>query len=158
MSIGIFKVSYLDACAAVKLVIPELGSDRLNTYFANQTFHITGFCLFEALGVLKRKMCRKEIPQEQYFKACYMLIAYLQGKRIRIDDEPKIESIETFMRGQALAKKHGRATVGYRKTRQILQVGEGIKDYPRYVRPVACESRTSRRSAGLELRKGVETA
>jgi len=107
MSIGIFKVSYLDACAAVKLVIPELGSDRLNTYFANQTFHITGFCLFEALGALKRKICRKEIPQEQYFKACYMLIAYLQGKRIRIDDELKIESIETFMRGQALAKKHG---------------------------------------------------
>ena len=27
--IGIFKVSYLDACAAVKLVIPESGSDHL---------------------------------------------------------------------------------------------------------------------------------
>jgi predicted nucleic acid-binding protein len=99
-----FKVSYLDACAAVKLVIPELGSDQLNAYFADHSFSITSFCLFEALGVLKRK---KEISRNQYFRACYLLIAYLEWQRIRIDDEPKIDSVKTFMRALKLAEKHG---------------------------------------------------
>jgi predicted nucleic acid-binding protein len=94
VSIGIFKVSYLDACAAVKLVIPERGSDHLNTYFADHSFSITSFCLFEALGVLKRK---KEISRKPY----------LQGKRIRIDDEPKIGSIETFMLARKFAEDYG---------------------------------------------------
>ena len=104
MNFRYFKVSYLDACAAVKLVIPELGSDQLNAYFADHSFSVTSFCLFEALGVLKRK---KEISRKQYFGACYLLIAYLQGKRIRIDDEPKIDSIETFMLARKFAEKHG---------------------------------------------------
>jgi hypothetical protein len=101
VSIEIFKVSYLDACAAVKLVIPERGSDHLNAYFADHSFSITSFCLFEALGVLKRK---KEISRKQYLGSCYLLIAYLDGKRIRIDDEPKIDSIETFMPRESLRR------------------------------------------------------
>jgi predicted nucleic acid-binding protein len=105
-SIGIFKVSYLDACAAVKLVISECGSDHLHTYFAGHSVSITSFCLFEAFGVLKRKMRNYEIPREQYFFACYMLIAYLRGKRIRIDDEAEIDRVETFIRAEKLAKKH----------------------------------------------------
>jgi predicted nucleic acid-binding protein len=75
MSIRYFKVSYLDACAAVKLVITERGSNHLNAYFANHSFFLTSFCLFEAFGVLKRKMLKKEISREQYFFACYILVA-----------------------------------------------------------------------------------
>ena len=44
----------LDACAAVKLVVTEDGSDRLLKTFSGGSFFITSFCLFEALGVLKR--------------------------------------------------------------------------------------------------------
>jgi hypothetical protein len=80
VSIRYFKPGYLDACAAVKLVIREPGFNQLNDYFANNSFSITSFCLFEAFGVLKRKMLKKEISREQYFFACYMLISYLEGK------------------------------------------------------------------------------
>jgi predicted nucleic acid-binding protein len=104
VSIRHLKVSYLDACAAVKLVSRERGSNHLNAYFANHSFFITAFCFFEALGVLKRK---KEISRNQYFRACYLLIAYLEWQRIRIDDEPKIDSVKTFMRALKLAEKHG---------------------------------------------------
>ena len=107
MRIRYFKPAYLDACAAVKLVIREPGFNQLNNYFANNSFSITSFCLFEAFGVLKRKMLKKEISREHYFFACYMLISYLEGKRSRIDDEPKFDSVETFMRVQTFAENHG---------------------------------------------------
>jgi predicted nucleic acid-binding protein len=106
MSIGIYKASYLDACAAVKLVISERGSNHLNAYLAEHSFFITSFCLFEAFGVLKRKMCKKEISKERYRAACYLLISYLETKRIHIDEEPEIDSVKTFMRAQKFAKKH----------------------------------------------------
>jgi predicted nucleic acid-binding protein len=122
--IGILKVSYLDACAAVKLVIPESGSDHLQAYFASpHSFSITSFCLFEAFGVLKRKMCNDEIPREQYFGACYMLVAYLRGRRIRIDDQAKIDSIQTFMDAQAFAKKHN---LDLSDALQLVTVKHGI--------------------------------
>jgi len=92
-----FKANYLDASAAVKLVIAERGSDHLNAYFANRSgFFITSFCLFEALSVLKRKMCKEEISRKQYFDACYL----------RIDDEPKVDSLQKFERAEKLAKLH----------------------------------------------------
>lgn len=97
---------YLDACAAVKLVIPELGSDRLTVYFAKHSFSITSFCFFEALSVLKRKMNKEEITRDQYFRACYMLISHLETKRIRIDDKAVIDNVHTFMSAQKFAKDH----------------------------------------------------
>jgi predicted nucleic acid-binding protein len=106
VSITYFKASYLDASAAVKLVISERGSKHLHAYFADHSFFITGFCLFEALGVLKRKMLNEEISRKQYFAACYMLIAYLRTNRIRIDDEPSLNSIETFIHAEKFAKDY----------------------------------------------------
>ena len=52
----------LDACGAVKLVVNEDGSDCLLKTFNNPggSFFITSFCLFEALGVLKRKWSREK--------------------------------------------------------------------------------------------------
>jgi predicted nucleic acid-binding protein len=107
MSIRYFKAGYLDASVAVKLVTAECGSNQLQAYFANHSFFATSFCLFEAFGVLKRKMLKKEISREHYFFACYVLISYFEGKRIRIDDEPKFDSVETFMRVQKFAENHG---------------------------------------------------
>ena len=65
---------------------------------------LQAFVFFEALRVLKRK---KEISRKQYFAACSLLILYLQGNRIRIDDEPRIESIETFLRARKFAENYG---------------------------------------------------
>jgi predicted nucleic acid-binding protein len=99
------KANYLDASAAVKLVIPERGSDHLQAYFANRSgFFITSFCLFEALNVLKRKMLEVKISRKQYLDACWMLLTQLR-KRIRID-EPDIGRLETFQRAEELANLH----------------------------------------------------
>jgi predicted nucleic acid-binding protein len=105
-SIPYSRVEYLDACAAVKLVITELGSDQLKAHFSNHSFSITSFCFFEALGVLKRKMVNGEIPRDQYFFACYMLITYAETQRIRIDHEPRINDVRTFMTARKFAKDH----------------------------------------------------
>ena len=107
MNFSYFKASYLDASAAVKLVIVERGSNHLNAYFGNRGgFFITSFCLFEALSVLKRKMLKGKISRKQYFDECWLLLTYLRTKRISID-EPKISSLETFERAEKLAKLHG---------------------------------------------------
>jgi len=101
-----FKANYLDASAAVKLVITERGSDHLHAYFANRSgFFITSLCLFEALNVLKRKMHKREISRKQYFDGCWLLLTYLRTKRIRID-EPEISSLEIFERAEKLANLH----------------------------------------------------
>ena len=56
---------FLDASAAVKLVVNEDGSDRLlKSFNPAGSFFITTFCLFEALGVLKRKWIKKEIMRD----------------------------------------------------------------------------------------------
>jgi hypothetical protein len=61
------KAHYLDASAAVKLVVSERGSEYLRAYFNKHSgFHITSFCLFESFSVLKRKMLSSGLTLEQY--------------------------------------------------------------------------------------------
>jgi predicted nucleic acid-binding protein len=106
MSFNSLKPGFLDASAAVKLVLKEHGSDRLLEYFNPAgSFFITSFCLFEALGVLKRKMLKNEIVSDHYFKSCFLLLSYLHLKRLRID-EPEISSYETFRQAEKLARKY----------------------------------------------------
>jgi hypothetical protein len=77
-----FKASYLDASAAVKLVLPETGSDHVRAYFDGRGgFHMTSLCMAEALGVFKRKMLRSELSRERYFASCYLLLNYLRSQR-----------------------------------------------------------------------------
>jgi predicted nucleic acid-binding protein len=105
----IWKASHLDASAAVKLVIPEPpGSDHVRAYFKGRSgFYITSLCLAEALGVLKRKLLRGEISRDQYFVACYVLLAYVRkpGKRIEID-ETELTDPDAFMRAEELSRRH----------------------------------------------------
>jgi predicted nucleic acid-binding protein len=99
-------MSQLDASAAVKLVLSERGSDHLKAYFSNRGgFHITSLCLAEALGVLKRKMLRGEIPEDHYFAKCYFLLAYVQDSRIHIDDI-ELSSFDTYFKAEELARRH----------------------------------------------------
>ena len=100
------KPGFLDASAAVKLVLREHGSDRLLKYFNPAgSFFITNFCLFETLGVLKRKMLKKEIVRDHYFKSCFLLLSYVQGRRLRID-ELEISSYKTFRGAKKLAEQY----------------------------------------------------
>jgi hypothetical protein len=116
------KPAFLDASAAVKLVLKEHGSDRLLEYFnPTGSFFITSFCLFEGLGVLKRKMLKKEIVRDHYFKSCFLLLSYVQLRRLRID-EPEIGSYETFRR----------ATACRPKVWQVLSFRAGVETRARY--------------------------
>jgi hypothetical protein len=84
------EINYLDASAAVKLVLDEPGSDRVKKYFdGHGGFHITSLCFTEALGVLKRKWQSKQIiSMKDYLDKCYRLLALVRGKpkRILLDD------------------------------------------------------------------------
>ena len=113
-SLGTFNSStpaFLDACAAVKLVIKEPGSEHASANFLNRfnpagRYFITSFCLFEALGVLKRKMLNDEIAFDQYLYLCWLLLNYVDTHRLEIHDEPKISSFDTFMRAKPLAERY----------------------------------------------------
>jgi predicted nucleic acid-binding protein len=106
VSITYLKAHYLDASAAVKLVISERGSEHLRAYFnTHRGFHITSFCLSEALGVLKYKMRKGKISRKEYFDKCWLLLAYLRGKPKSIHiDEIDIDSRETFLFAEESAK------------------------------------------------------
>lgn len=56
-SVSYRYITYFDASAAVKLVVPEPGSDNVRAHFNEHArFYMTSLCFAEALGVLKRKM------------------------------------------------------------------------------------------------------
>jgi predicted nucleic acid-binding protein len=71
--ISYWKAHYLDASAAVKLVIEEAGSSNIKRYFFGDRagFFITSLSLAEALGVFKRKLFYDETTKKNYFDACY---------------------------------------------------------------------------------------
>lgn len=102
---------YLDASAAVKLVIDEPCSDRIRNYFREQLdlgfdFYMTSFCFYEALGVLKVKhQYRNEINEDEYFVACQKLIAGLALRDIKID-ELSLTDLEDNIKIETLAKKY----------------------------------------------------
>ena len=96
VSFNSLKPAFLDASAAVKLVLEENGSDRLLKHFNPAgSFFITSFCLFQALGVLKRKMLKKKIDRDHYVGSGFLLLSYVQLKRLSIED-PKMSTDETF--------------------------------------------------------------
>jgi predicted nucleic acid-binding protein len=105
MSIEIFVANYLDAGAAVKLVLEEPGSDHLMNYFSNRAGFITNLCLAEALGVLKRKMLKGQLSEKQYLDRCYYLLTYVRTNRIRIEDI-QISSLDVFAKIEEIVRRH----------------------------------------------------
>jgi len=70
------------------LVLEERGLEHarvnlLKCFNPAGSFFITSFCFFEALGVLKRKMLKRQIVYDHYVKCCYMLLNYRQTNRLR---------------------------------------------------------------------------
>ena len=103
--------TFVDACAAVKLVLKEPGSENasenLLKYFKPAgRYFITSFCLFEALGVLKRKMLNDQIAFDHYLNHCWLLLNYVDTNSLEIHDEPKISSFDTFMRAKPIAERY----------------------------------------------------
>jgi len=81
---------YLDACVLVKLVCREPGSDRIDEYVRTNPsfcFCVTEYAFYEALGVLKRKWVKKELKEQEYSKAIYVLGAWFEDGTIKIDSD-----------------------------------------------------------------------
>ena len=83
---GTIRTHFLDASAIVKLLINEIGSDKIRKYFTQHScFYTTSLCFAEALGVLKAKhFHQKEITEEEYLAASDLLMAYIAGESIGI--------------------------------------------------------------------------
>jgi predicted nucleic acid-binding protein len=121
VDVAFFKASYLDASAAIKLVLPEAGSDQVRTYFDGRGgFHMTSLCMAEALGVFKRKMLRSELSRDRYFASCYLLLNYLTS-RIHIDDM-QITDQAIFMKALEIARRHD---LDLSDSLQLVSVKEG---------------------------------
>ena len=110
------RTHYLDASAAVKILVKEEGSEILEQYMKepdhSSNLFMTSFCVAETLGVLKRKFLRewsKEQPyekaQEKYLAACESLIGQLRDEVIDVHDIP-IADRETYSEVDELAKKY----------------------------------------------------
>ena len=107
--ISYWKAHYLDASAAVKLVIEEAGSSNIKRYFFGDRagFFITSLSLAEALGVFKRKLFYDETTKKNYFDACYLLLALVRGKPKGIHiDEIDLSNMEVFKQAEDLSHQH----------------------------------------------------
>ncbi len=128
------KAHYLDASAAVKLVVSEVGADVIRAYFEkNAVFQMTEVCFVETLSVLKVKyFYRREISREQYEAACYLLLAYVEEGRIAVEavaSRPSFFDAREVMRAygidlsdalQVLTVKYGPHSPGARESKSIL--------------------------------------
>lgn len=105
---------YLDACAAVKLVLDEPYSDRIRDYYEEKAdqgfeFYMTLFCFYEALGVLKRKYKSsnriERIDRDEYFRACGQLTARLAIDDIQ-HDQLRLTDHENYLRVENIAQTY----------------------------------------------------
>ena len=105
------KKHYLDASAAVKLVVEESASELIRAYFRSHVnkgfeFYMTSLCFAEALGVLKVKYkYRNEIDREAYTGACGQLIALLAIEDIQLDELPLTE-LEVYLKTKQMVLTH----------------------------------------------------
>ena len=141
------KNTFLDASAAVKLVIDEPGSEHIRKYFDSNFshFYMTSLCLAEALGVLKRKMRKKEINRDTYFDAVFDLMSHLEDENFRLDDTLKI-SLGNLNEAENLARQH---ELDLSDALQIVTVKERFKHW-------AYESKTVLATADRDLQKAAQ--
>jgi predicted nucleic acid-binding protein len=138
----------LDASALVKCYIDEDHSGEIRAYLKDHpNWYTTPFCLFEALGVLKRKYSAKEIALDAYHMAGREMLAEYEA---RSRDNPGIESFVNplvFSHVEALCRKYPK--IDFSDAFQILSV-KG-KDSVRWG-----DSRPMLITADCELAKAVE--
>jgi predicted nucleic acid-binding protein len=107
---------FLDASAAVKLVLNEAGCEKIRNYFATKRggYWMTDVCLVEALSVLKRN--KKKLGQSSYLGRCSMLISYIRNGRIKIV-EAQLQKVSIWNETEKLAKKYNNLDVS-----DVLQI------------------------------------
>jgi predicted nucleic acid-binding protein len=115
---------YIDASAAVKLVVAEEGSARLEEYIKYWSHHsyITEFAFYETLSVLKKKRRQKEIDEKTYHAAVPGLVAYLDENLLQIDSEFRLDNYKVIFEVGELVKKY---SLDYSDALQIYTVLKG---------------------------------
>jgi len=116
---------YIDASVAVKLVVAEDESARLQDYLIKNWsyhFHITEFAFYETLSVLKRKLLRKEIDEEKYQAAVAQLIGYFEEHLLEIDSVFRLDNFKLIFEVRELVKKY---SLDYSDALQIYTVLKG---------------------------------
>lgn len=130
-SISTSYVKYLDATAAVKLVVKELHSETLRNYFGPRTgFVMTPFCFYETLSTLKGKWQGRKDPQGHkaemteaaYHDACYFFLAYVHSRKIDIEEDFILSSLGVRSETERLAKQHG---LDFSDSLQLLTIKNG---------------------------------
>jgi len=75
-----------DASALAKRYLDEPGSFALRQYWNGQpTRYTTAFCLYETLGILKRKRLKGVLTKERYLRAATDLVAWFRASESRRD-------------------------------------------------------------------------
>jgi len=116
---------YIDASVAVKLVVAEEGSARLQDYLIKKWsyhFHITEFAFYEVLSVLKSKLLKKEIDQKGYLAAVAQLVSYLVESLLQIDSDFRLDNFKVIYEVEQLVRKY---SLDYSDALQIYTVLKG---------------------------------
>lgn len=101
------RTNCLDASALVKRYVTENGSADLQVYMAGEAnWYTTLFCFFEALSVLKGKLGRNEICEDQYHKAGFDMMSEARAfVRIMESDLDFLDPI-TFSEAAKICRTH----------------------------------------------------
>lgn len=116
---------YIDASVAVKLIIDEDESARLQEYLIRNRsyhFHITEFAFYETLSALKGKLRKNEIGEEKYHAAVVQLVAYLDEALLQIDSDFRLDNFKVIIEVGELVKKY---SLDYSDALQIYTVLKG---------------------------------
>ena len=116
---------YLDASVAVKLVVAEDESARLQEYLIRNRsyyFYITEFVFYETLSTLKGKLQRKEIDEKKYHAAVIQLAAYLDEGLLQLDSDFRLDNFKVIIEVGELVKKY---SLDYSDALQIYTVLKG---------------------------------
>lgn len=132
MSIAVHATCF-DASALVKLYVDELGSVELRQYWRSQaTRYTTPFCLYETLGVLKRRKLDRTLTMEEYLRKSTDLVHWFRASSSQLNDLD-FTSPRVFSRAREVAVQFD---IDLSDAFQLLSLDEG------YFRALANESKT----------------
>jgi predicted nucleic acid-binding protein len=117
---------YLDASAAVKLVIDERGSAEIRSYFKERgdqgfEFYMTSLCFVEALSALKTKWEKNELNKEDYVGACGQLIALLAISDLQLD-ELSLTDLDIYLKTKQIVREYD---IDFSDALQVVTVKHG---------------------------------
>lgn len=117
------RTHILDASAIVKLVVSEPDSGPLREYVGQHAVLIAFTpCFIEAMSVLKGKLRRGNIREQQYHAACEELVALVRNENLLLEGAIRTDRA-VFDQAEALAQTY---SIDLIDAYQLLIVKEGF--------------------------------